>query len=59
MVTPGGDLLTMDDLLIPCAGTMRTSVNEDIFALYIFFRDSHILNIHGNMHPLKITFKIT
>ena len=34
------------------------TVNVDIFALYIFSRNSRFLNIHENMHISKITFML-
>ena len=37
-------------------GSKRLTVNIDIFALYIFLRNSRFLNIRENMYTSKITF---
>ena len=38
--------------------TIQYTVNVDIFALYIFSRNSRFLNIRENMYTSKITFMI-
>ena len=38
--------------------TCMYTVNVDIFALYIFSRNSRFLNIRENMYTSKITFII-
>ena len=38
--------------------SLSTTVNVDIFALYIFSRNSRFLNVRKNMYTSKITFVI-
>ena len=38
---------------------LGNTVNVDTFTLYIFLRNSHFLNIRGNMYTVKNTFMIS